>query len=88
MFDLGVGSKAVAMIEQYIAALRVVEALRMHMATNNGALPKTLSEIRQVPVPKDPLSGENFVYESDGKTATLRSTMEGRGVTRYRIRLR
>ena len=88
MFDLGVGSKAVALIEQYIAALRVVEALRMHMATNNGALPKSLSEIRQVPIPNDPLSGEDFVFESDGKTATLRSTIEGRRVTRYRIRVR
>lgn len=57
-------------LDTNLAALRVVEAVRMHAAAT-GALPKTLAEIAAVPVPENPASGEPFPYSSDGRTAVL-----------------
>ncbi len=42
--------------------LRVIEALRLHAAANEGAFPKTLDDVTLVPVPVDPVSGQPFVY--------------------------
>lgn len=56
--------------EAYFAALRTVEAIRMH-AASAGVLPKSLAEIEAVPVPENPTSDEPFAYSSDGRTAVL-----------------
>ncbi len=61
--------------ERKIAALRVIEALRTFAASHQGALPKTLDEITEVPVPIDPATEKPFQYQSDGKTATLFSPL-------------
>jgi hypothetical protein len=58
-------------LERDVAALRVIEALRMHAAEHEGQLPKTLDEITAVPVPLNPATGKPFVYRLDGKTAVL-----------------
>lgn len=50
--------------------LQAVEAIRMH-AAETGKLPKTLSEIQVVHVPKNPLTGQPFVYRLNGDTAIL-----------------
>lgn len=54
-----------------IAALRVIEALRMHAAEHDGQLPATLAEVSCVPVPDNPATGEPFLYQLDGATAVL-----------------
>ncbi|MBD3673251.1 MAG: hypothetical protein HUJ26_06955 [Planctomycetaceae bacterium] len=47
-----------------IKGLMVLEAIRMHMAENDGQLPKTLDEITVVPAPKEsPLTGQPFEYQ-------------------------
>ena len=51
-------------------ALLVIEALRMH-AAENGALPRTLEDIDCVPVPKNPITENPYVYRLDGETAIL-----------------
>lgn len=56
--------------EAYFAALRTIEAIRMH-AASAGVLPKSLAEIEAVPVPENPVSDEPFAYSSDGRTAVL-----------------
>lgn len=58
-------------LEREIAALRVIEALRMYAAEHNRELPKSLDEITAVPVPLNPATGKPFVYRLDGKTAVL-----------------
>ncbi len=58
-------------LDRKIAALRVIEALRMHAAAHDGALPDKLSEVTIVPIPTDPGTGEPFEYQRDGDSATL-----------------
>jgi hypothetical protein len=62
-----------ARIDQRVALLRTVEALRLYSATHGGGLPTKLSEVTEVPVPLDPATGESFAYELSGDTAKLQS---------------
>ncbi len=77
--------------DRRIAALRVVEAIRMH-AAETGKLPSSLDEITQVPVPTDPMTGDAFRYRLDGPTATLSTapvgTPHSRNTIKYEITLR
>jgi hypothetical protein len=79
-------------LERKLAAVRVVEALRLHTAANKGELPDRLDQVTLVPVPNDPMSGRPFQYRRNGQTATLISLVPGEksessGV-RYRVTLR
>jgi hypothetical protein len=65
--------QATARLDQRIALLRCVEALRMHAAENDGKLPAKLDEVK-LPLPVDPVTGKPFPYHLDGGTATLRGT--------------
>ncbi len=59
-----------ARTDRKVAALRAVEAVRLH-AGLAGGLPKQLSDIKKVPVPPDPLTGKSFVYEVTASGFTL-----------------
>jgi hypothetical protein len=76
-------------LERRIAALRVIEALRMHVAAHDGHLPEALSEITLAPVPDDPGTGKPFAYQWDGEIATLTGGNIGEKdeVTSFRYRL-
>jgi hypothetical protein len=72
------------LLEQQIALLRHVEALRLHAADHGGKLPETLSEVA-VPLPVDPFSGKPFLYAHQGATAQLcgsRIGCDGKGFQR------
>ena len=56
-------------LDQRIALLRHVEALRLYAAEHNGSLPAKLSDF-SVPVPDDPFTGKPFRYERDGARRT------------------
>jgi hypothetical protein len=58
-------------LEREIAALRVIESLRMYAADHDGQFPKKLDEITAVPVPSNPATSKPFEYRLDGKTAVL-----------------
>jgi len=62
--------RAQARLDQRIALLRHVEALRLHAAEHQGNLPDQLSEIT-VPLPNDPMSGKPFIYKRNEKSALL-----------------
>jgi hypothetical protein len=64
---------AQARLDQRIALLRHVEALRHFAADHNGALPSKLSDF-SVPLPDDPITGKPFRYELIGGTAHLRGS--------------
>ena len=60
-----------ARLERRIAAVRVVEALRLHAADRGGELPGSLDQLQAVPIPLDPMTGKAFEYGRDGATAVL-----------------
>jgi hypothetical protein len=64
--------EATARLDRHIAALRCVEAIRLHAAAHGGQLPTKLSDITEVPVPADPATGKSFVYQVKGDRVTLR----------------
>jgi hypothetical protein len=65
--------RAQSRLEQRIALLRHVEALRLYAAEHDGQLPAALSEVT-VPLPADPFTGQPFQYRADGATAHLRGS--------------
>ncbi len=67
------GRRTQGRLEQRIALLRHVEALRMYAAEHSGAFPAKLSDV-SVPLPEDPFTGKPFLYEASGKTAHLRGS--------------
>jgi hypothetical protein len=65
--------RAQARVDQRIALLRHIEALRLHAAEHNSTLPTKLADVC-VPLPVDPVTGKPFRYEVTGGTAHLRGT--------------
>jgi hypothetical protein len=63
--------RAQGRLEQRVALLRHVEALRLYAAANGGRLPAKLSDCG-VPLPADPFTGQPFRYEVNGSSAHLR----------------
>ncbi len=57
-------------LEQQIAILRHVEALRLFAAEHGGKLPGKLADTA-VPLPLDPVTGKPFVYSVEGATAHI-----------------
>jgi hypothetical protein len=60
-------------IEQRIALLRHVEAVRLYAAAHDGKVPEKLADCG-VPLPVDPFTGKAFRYKADGATAHIWGT--------------
>src|SRR5262249_24057163 len=65
-------------LEQQIALLRHVEALRLCAAARDGKLPAQLADI-SVPLPADPVTGKPFSYTLEGTTAHIRGGLVANG---------
>lgn len=65
--------RAQARLEQRLALLRCVEALRIYAAEHDGKLPAQLADTK-LPLPVDPVTGREFQYKLDGGTAHLRGS--------------
>lgn len=82
---------AEARCQRDIAALAVLEALRLYAAGHGGRLPDRLSDISEVVVPDNPTLGEPFRYQRRGDTAVLEvlspPEQAQAGSIRYEIRL-
>ena len=76
---------AVARSDRQIAALRVIEALRLHAANNDGKLPDQLSEISEVPIPDDPVTTKPFDYRRHNDKASLQGPTVGNVPFHYEI---
>jgi hypothetical protein len=76
-------------IDRKLAALRVIEALRIHAAAHGGRLPDKLTDVTEVPVPNDPGTGKPFDYRKEGDGATLVGLIPGtpRETSALRFRL-
>jgi hypothetical protein len=70
---IGNAYRAQARHERSIAALRVIEAIRLYGASHDARLPDKLDDITQVPIPQDPMTGKPFVYQRTGDRAVLES---------------
>jgi len=85
-------AERVAATDRRIAALRCVEALRMHAAHNGNALPAKLDDVKIVPIPNDPMTGKPFEYSLQGGAAILKSPkLEGereKDAVHYQITVR
>ncbi|KPK72023.1 MAG: hypothetical protein AMJ79_16065 [Phycisphaerae bacterium SM23_30] len=57
--------------DRQIAVLRCVEAIRMYAAEHDGELPGGWGDIRQVPIPIDPVRGKEFIYRLEGGKAII-----------------
>jgi hypothetical protein len=79
-------------LERQLAALRVIEALRIHAVSHGGDLPTDLGEVMAVPLPEDPGTGRPFEYHREGTEATLICHLPGRPreeqSLRYRLTIR
>lgn len=62
--------RAQARLEQRLALLRHLEALRLYAAEHDGKLPAKLSDIA-LPLPGDPFTGKPFVYRREGAIVQL-----------------
>ncbi len=61
-----------ARLDRNIALLRTIEAIRMFAADHSRQLPNSLAEITSVPIPADPVTGEDFIYHRiDARSARL-----------------
>ncbi len=58
-------------IDRQFNAIACIEAIRISMHAHSGKLPASLDEITEAPVPRDPATGQPFVYRVHGDTATL-----------------
>ncbi|HEY4313417.1 MAG TPA: hypothetical protein VGN12_28460 [Pirellulales bacterium] len=60
-------------IERMVAAHTAVEALRIHASKHGHKLPAALKNVKEVPVPHDPSTGQPFAYSLSGTTGKLTS---------------
>jgi hypothetical protein len=57
--------------DRRIAVLRCVEALRLYAAAHEGKFPASLDDIKDAPIPDDPVTGKPFNYHAAGDRAFL-----------------
>jgi len=83
---LGGARLAPVFLERRIAALRAVEAIRLYAATTGGRLPARLEDVRQAPIPLNPMRGEPFAYAVQGNQAILSAPAERREAPERQVR--
>ncbi len=67
-------------LDRRIAVLRCVEAVRLYAAAHGGKLPASLADVKEVPVPVDPVTGKPFGYKlADGKATLTSPPIPGTG---------
>jgi len=77
--------------DRRVAALRVLEAIRLYAASHDGKLPDDLKQVTEVPVPEDPAIDKPFVYRRVGDAAVLAlpdAGLSGKPTPPYRITIR
>ncbi len=73
--------KARARLERKLNLLRCVEAVRAYAAAHDGKLPASLNDIKDVPIPLDPVTGKPFEYQATGDKALLQAPAVFKEVT-------
>lgn len=73
-------------LDRKIAALRVIEALRLHAAANKGQLPESLDQVKVAPIPVDPGTGQAFEYRKEEGKAVISSRLPGEPNDKFGLR--
>jgi hypothetical protein len=60
-----------ALLERKVNTLRCLEAIRAYAAGHDGKLPASLTDIKDVPIPTDPVTGKAILYRVEGEQATV-----------------
>lgn len=68
---IGAAKQAEGRMPWSVAHLRIFEALRIYAASHDGKLPERLSDITEVPIPRNPFDDKPFDYRRDGNRAML-----------------
>ena len=77
---------AQARLDRDVAALRVVEAMRLFAADHHGQLPKQPADITEVPIPNNPITGKPFDYEFRDGHGVLTSPAAPHGPVEHMLR--
>jgi hypothetical protein len=77
LLSVGNSVRATVRLDRRVAALRVIEAIRMYAAAHEGRLPGSLDWITEVPMPLDPVTGKSFGYRLEGARAEISGPSEG-----------
>jgi hypothetical protein len=77
---------AQARLDRDVAALRVLEAMRLYAADHHGQLPKQLTDITEVPIPNNPITGKPFDYELRDGHGLLTSPAAPHGPVEHMLR--
>jgi len=72
-------------LDRKIAVLRIFEALRIYGASHAGKLPEHLSDITEVPIPLDPVTGKPFDYRLNEGIASLQGPKLREQMLHYEI---
>lgn len=83
--DNGVRASA-KRLDRDLAVLQCVEAIRSYAASHAGQLPRSLDDIKEVAVPKDPMTGAAFYYTQTDAVAALESPAPDAGNEREALR--
>lgn len=62
-------------LDANLGALQCIEAIRAYAASHGGQLPASLSDVAELAVPTDPITGEPFQYTVTASTAVLESPL-------------
>ncbi|MHC4754033.1 MAG: hypothetical protein ACYTBP_02720 [Planctomycetota bacterium] len=60
-------------LSRHVTTLQCIEAIRIYAGSNQGKLPETLSEIKEVTAPDDPVTEKPFEYKRSGSEAVLKA---------------
>ncbi len=71
--------------ERDVAVLRIAEAIRIY-AAQHDQLPQRLSDIKEVPIPNDPMTGQPFTYQLVDGRAQISSPPPPDGAATERLR--
>jgi hypothetical protein len=85
--SMGKIASSLARTEREIDSLRCIEAIRLYAYSHGGKLPGSLDEIKEVPIPPNPMTGQAFSYRLDGTTAVLTADGDMSKNYEYRIKI-
>jgi hypothetical protein len=74
---------SIARTEREISVLRFAESLRLYAAGHDGRLPASLTEIKEVPIPLDPVTSAPFEYRVEEGRAVIAGPPMADGPTRW-----
>jgi hypothetical protein len=60
-------------VERRLEGVRCLEAIRLYAAAHDGRLPRSLTDVTEVPVPVDPITHKPFEYQTHGEKGSLAS---------------